>query len=319
MTDKEYEKQMKTIKKGVAAAALGIFGIVSLICSITVVPSGYTGVKSRMGQIQDEAVTSGVHFHLPFFETIKKISNKQTDVTYDGQCWCESSEQTPVFYEGVELSYQISPAASVFLYKNVDKNIVTDGKSLIPVNLVSSALKNASVQLVTRDVTKRACIEPLAVKELQAALDSRYGEGNVTVVRISIGNADFEQAYNDVIAERQAAQITYEKQQIENKTNIEKAEAEAKKKKIDAEGEAEAEKAKAEGEAAAIKTKADAQAEANEKLNKSLTGNIITNNFIDKWDGELPVVQGNEGLILDASKFIGETSSAPTSAESNSD
>ena len=30
MTDKEYEKQMKTIKKGVAVAALGIFGRVKL-------------------------------------------------------------------------------------------------------------------------------------------------------------------------------------------------------------------------------------------------------------------------------------------------
>lgn len=291
-------------KKLITGGVLGVICLITLICSISIVPTGSTGVRVRMGQVQDETIEAGVHLKIPFFESIKKVNNKQCEASYDGQLWCESSEQTPVYYENVTLSYQIAPSASVWLYKNVNKNIINDGKALITPNIVSSAMKNASVQLVTRDVTKRACIEPLATKELQASLDEKYGEGAVTIVKLSIGNADFEPAYNEVIAQRQSAQITYEKQQIENKTAIEKAEADAQKKKIDAEGDAEAAKAKAAGEAEAIKTKADAQAEANRKLQESLTGEIITNNFINKWDGELPKVQGNEGLILDASEFI---------------
>lgn len=312
---KKFKEETRKVKKGIKAVVVGIFAIITIFNSFSIVSSGETGVRIRVGQVQEETLEAGLHLKIPYFESIKKVSNKQTDVTYDGKCWCESSEQVPVYYEAVALSYQIAPSASVWLYKNVNKNIINDGKSLIKENIVASALKNASVQLPTRDVTKRACIEPLATKELQASLDEKYGEGNVTVVKLSIGNADFEPAYNDVIAQRQSAQITYEKQQIENKTAIEKAnadaeklkidaEAEAAKKKIDAEAEAEATKTKAEGEAEAIKAKADAQAEANEKLQKSLTSEIITNNYINKWDGELPKVQSGDGLILDASEFI---------------
>lgn len=42
--------------------------------------------------------------------------------------------------------------------------------------------KNASATLDTRDVTKRNIIEPLATKELQSALDEKYGEGSVKVL-----------------------------------------------------------------------------------------------------------------------------------------
>lgn len=300
------------IKRVVIAGVIGVTALITVFGSFTVIPSGSTGVVTRMGQVQEEALTEGVHLKIPFIDSVKKVDNKQQDISYDGQVWCESSEQTPVFYENISLSYQISPNASVWLYRNVSKNVINDGKALITPSVLSSAVKNASVQLVTRDVTKRASIEPLAQKELQASLDEKYGEGAVTVVKLSIGNADFEAEYNKVIAERQSAQILYEKQQIENKTAIEKAEADAEKAKIDAdaeaavaktkaEGEAEAIKAKAEGEAEAIKTKADAQTEANKKLQESLTKDIITKDFIEKWNGELPKVQGDGDYMLDIS------------------
>lgn len=292
------------MKKSIICGSLGVACLITALCSIRIVPTGETGIRVRLGQVQEETLDAGLHLKIPFIETIKKVNNKQIEADYTGQLWCESSEQVQVEYDGITLSYQISPSASVWLYKNVSANISTDSNALIPTTIVSSAMKNASIQLTTRDVTNRACIEPLAAKELQKALDEKYGEGKVSVVKLSIANANFEQEYNDVIAQRQAAQITYEKQQIENKTAIEKAEADAEKKRIDAEGEAEAMKAKAEGEAEAIKTQADAQAEANEKLQKSLTGEIITNTFIEKWNGELPKVQGSDGTIIDISELI---------------
>lgn len=83
---------------------------------------------------------------------------------------------------------------------------------------------------------------------------------------MTISNLDFEESYNQAIADKQNAQLAYEKQQIENQTAIEKAEAEAQAKIIAAEGEA----------------------EANSKKQQTLTDEIIKNQWIEKWDGKLP-------------------------------
>ena len=75
---------------------------------------------------------------------------------------------------------------------------------------------------------------------LQDALDTKYEEDVVFINKVTINNLDFEETYNQAIAEKQNAQLAYERQQIENQTAIEKAEAEAQAKIIAAEGEAEA-------------------------------------------------------------------------------
>lgn len=296
---------MKT-KTMVVAGVTAFLTVVGLIASVRVIPTGMTGVKVRMGQVQEETLSSGVHFKIPFIESIKKINNKQEELTYSGQCWGESKEQTPVYYENVVVTYQIAPSASVWLYSNIDKNFIKDGLALIPVAMVSSALKDASVTLDTRDVTKRGTIEPLAAKELQEALNEKYGDGSVTVVRITIENADFEQSYNDIIAERQAAQIKYEQQEIENKTTIEKAKADA-----------EAVEVKAQAEANAKIVAAEAEAEANRKVRESLTDEILKNNMITKWNGELPKVQsGDSDFMFDTSSLIESNSTAETKPQS---
>lgn len=296
---------MKT-KTMVVAGVTAFLTVVGLIGSVRVIPTGMTGVKVRMGQVQEETLSSGVHFKIPFIESIKKINNKQEELTYSGQCWGESKDQTPVYYENVVVTYQIAPSASVWLYSNIDKNFIKDGLALIPVAMVSSALKDASVTLDTRDVTKRGTIEPLAAKELQEALNEKYGDGSVTVVRITIENADFEQSYNDIIAERQAAQIKYEQQEIENKTTIEKAKADA-----------EAVEVKAQAEANAKIVAAEAEAEANRKVRESLTDEILKNNMITKWNGELPKVQsGDSDFMFDTSSLIESNSTVETKPQS---
>lgn len=46
--------------------------------------------------------------------------------------------------------------------------------------------------------------------------------------------------------------------------------------------------AAAEGEAQALKIKGDAEAEYNRKISASLSGLIVQQNMIEKWDGKLP-------------------------------
>ncbi|MCQ2517699.1 MAG: hypothetical protein MJ119_02960 [Lachnospiraceae bacterium] len=275
--------------KKTGAVITGVF--IVLVCllvivtSIKVVPTGYTGVRARMGQISQNTISPGITFKIPFIDSIKLVNNKQQDVTIDGQIWSETAERTALYYEGVTITYQISAGRSAWILANVSNYEAT----LISPSLVSSAVKSASKLKTSIDATNRGIIEPEIAKVLQTSVDSKYGADTLTIIKVVVNEAEFEESYNQVIAEKQSAQIEYEKQQIENQKAIDKAIADATVKKTAAEAEAQA-----------LLIEAQAQADANELLEKSLTPNVLENKKIEKWDGKLPSVTGSEGgTIID--------------------
>lgn len=77
--------------------------------------------------------------------------------------------------------------------------------------------------------------------------------------------------------------------------------------------EAEQAKITAEGKAEATRIKADAEAEANKKIAESLTPELIEKQKIDKWNGDVPKVQGgNAATIVDAGDLTSGTASVCT-------
>ena len=91
------------------------------------------------------------------------------------------------------------------------------------------------------------------------------------------------------------SQLAYERQQIENKKNIEKAQADADVKEKEAEGNAKAKR-----------INAQAEADANKLLEKALTDKVLQSKMLDKWNGELPKVSGNGSSILDITSILGK-------------
>ena len=58
----------------------------------------------------------------------------------------------------------------------------------------------------------------------------------------------------------------------------------------------------------ATRIKADAEAEANKKIAESLTPELIEKQKIDKWNGDVPKVQGgNAATIVDAGDLTSGT------------
>ena len=171
------------------------------------------------------------------------------------------------------MTYRINCEKSAWIYANV-----TDYKnSLVSDGVVQSAIKASSKQLTDVDATNRSIIEPLCEEYLQKTLDDKYGEDVVIVNKIVIGNADFDPAYNNSILAKQQAQIDAEKQAIENEREIKKAEANASVIKTEANARAEAQI-----------IEAKAQAEANSIIQKSMSDEVVTKLWLEKWDGKMP-------------------------------
>lgn len=256
--------------------------VIVLVTSMTIIPTGYTGVKTSFGQVQEETIPSGrLIFTIPFMESIYKVNNKQQDKMVETQVWGEASDKTPVYAADITVTYQIMPERSVWIYANVSdtKNLVTD-------SLVSSAVKSAMVELGPEEVTNRAKIEPLVQEKLNTSLEQKYGEETVYINKVTINDMDFEDAYNEAIQQRSIAQQKAQQQEIENAAAIAKAEADKRVAITNAEAEAE--------KAAII---AEAQAEANRKIAESLSEELIEYQKIQKWDGKLPTVTGGNALV----------------------
>lgn len=279
----------------VGAVILALFLLITILSSFTIIPSGYTGVRTTFGQINSDVVPNGFAFKIPYVQHIQKVNNKQQEVTFNDTIWGESSERTVVYMTDVVVTYRINPEYSAWIYANVNDY----KQNALPATLVASAMKASMVSLDASYVTNRSKIEPIAMQNLQDAIDRKYGgERVITIVNVNINNMDFEDSYNDAIAAKQVAQLQYEKQQIENQTAINVANAEAEQKRIAAQAEADKQVIAAQAEAESILAVAEAQAEANRKLAASLTDNLIEYEKIQAWDGELPKVTGSTNSFV---------------------
>lgn len=281
------------LKKVITIVAICFVVLVTFFSSFTFVPSGYTGVRTTFGQISEEGA-SGFTWKIPFVQHIEKVNNKYQDIFYKDRIWSETNERTVIFAEDIEITYNIVPEKSAWIYANV----TAYKDALISDSMIASSVKTALVQLGDQEATNRGIVEPLVVKTLQQTVDLKYGPGVVYIKSVAMGNIDFEDSYNQAIAAKQEAKLAYEKQQVENQRAIEQAEAEAEVKRINAQGEADAKKTSAEGEAEAIRILADAEAEANKKIAASLTDAILDKMYYDTWNGILPSVYGTDGTII---------------------
>lgn len=270
----------RTVVKAIVIAAIAVIVLAS---SVFVIPTGYTGVRTTFGQIDSKPVSSGINFKIPFVQNVEKVNNKQQDLTFYDRIWSETSQRTAIYYENVTVTYQINPEKSAWIYANVTNyrdNLVSSG-------LVASAIKSSSKQLSDTDATNRSMIEPAAQESIQRMLDDKYGGPVVVINKVVIGNADFEESYNEAIASKQKAQLEAEQQEVENQRAIDKAAADAKVIRTQAEAEAEA-----------VVIAAKAQADANRLIEESLSDPILKQLYISKWNGELPKVVGDGSSVL---------------------
>ncbi len=287
---KNFNRRMKRMREKKNRRSAWIVGGVGIalaaaivVSSITIIPTGYTGVRTTFGQVSQKPLTSGLSLKIPLIQSVEKVNNRQQDIVFHDRIWSETQQRTAIYYDNVTVTYQINPEKSTWIYSNV-----TNYKSnLVSESLVASGIKSSSKALSDTDATNRSVIEPAAMENVQRALDEKYGENVVIVNKVVIGNADFDDSYNQAIAAKQKAQLEAEQQEIENQRAIDKAKAEA-----------EVITTTAQAQAQAKVIAAQAEADANKLLKESLSEQILKDKYIERWDGSLPKFVGGDGASV---------------------
>lgn len=303
------------MKGKIGAIVLGFILIVGLIIGFNCmekVPAGYVGVVYDMrGGVAEGTLSQGWHFVSPMKEvTLFSIGIEQSYLTAgnDGDSKNDDSFEVPTS-DGKGLTvdltftyrYDAEQVSDIFTrFKGRSGKEIRD--SFIKPNIISW-VKEVTARYPVTDILgdERANIN-VAVSEYIKEKFKTYG---IIVDNVSLINIEADEDTRQAVQRKVTAQQELELAQIEQKTANVQAQKDKEVALIAAEQEKEvasinAEKAKikAEGEAEAIKIKAKAEAEANKEVANSLTPELIEKQKIDKWKGEVPIVQGSGSMPI---------------------
>ena len=284
------------------------------------VPAGYVGIVYSMnGGISDEVLTQGWHIVSPTKEvTLYSIGIEQSYLTAgeDGDSKGDDSFEVPSS-DGKGLNVDLT-----FTYR-YDVNQVTDlftrfkgqsGKevrdSFIKPNIISWTKEVTAKYPVTDILGDERANLNIAVSEYIRNKFEPYG---IIIENVSLIDINADDETRASVQRKVNAQQELELAQIEQKTANVQAQKDKEVALIEAEKEKEVEeinaekaKIKAEGDAEATKIKAEAEAEANAKIAKSLTPELIEKEKIDKWNGNVPVVDGSSTPIINMNDLTGQ-------------
>lgn len=291
--------------KGIVGSIVtGVLIVLIIVCGFACterVPAGYVGVVYNMsGGVTGETLSQGWHIVAPTKNvTLYSIGIEQSYLTSDskGDSKEDESFSTPTA-DGKSLTVDLE-----FSYK-YDVNRVTD---------VFTQFKGASGKEVkdifikpkmiawTQEVTAKYPVTDVfgdKRQELNEALDTylkeKFDKYGIVIDTVNFTNISTDPETQEAIQKKVNAQQELELARIQKQT----AQVEAEKEKDVAQINAEKAKIEAQGKADAELIKANAEAEANKKIAESLTDKLIEKSKYDKWNGELPYIEGNVNPIV---------------------
>ena len=131
--------------------------------------------------------------------------------------------------------------------------------------------------------------------DLKTRFNEVFGELGLTIKSVNLIEVEPDEATQKMVQQKidkaqeiEVAKLEAERIQIENEKKLEQAKAEAEQAKLTAQGEAEAEL-----------IRANAIAESNRLISESLTKELLEQQYIEKWNGQLPQITSEATPIVD--------------------
>lgn len=272
----------------IAGIAAGLFtlGLLALL-SVVIVPAGHVAVVAEFGRVQSEELPPGLHFRLPFANSVTTVDTKVQGVRFENLA-AASREYQDVIMTGT-LNVHVDPTKASEIVQNIGLDY--SAKIVIPfyTNLVKEVVPQYAIGdiLPNRENIRKQTVVKLAEKLLA------YG---IIVDDIAIENIAFSAAYTGAIEAKQVAQ-----QQVQTEQQIlAQKEIQAQQRVVEAEGNARAIVANAKGSAEATIENAKGQAEANRLISAGLSQQLIQYTQVARLSPNVQVVY----LPADANLFI---------------
>ena len=280
------EKYYGGLKKAMPIIGIVACIIIIIVSCVSYVPTGYTGIVTTFGKVHDEVLDAGLNFHAPW-DNVIKMDNREQRITFNLEAFSKDIQQVDV--QG-SINYNIDKSTAMNLYKDVGTNY---SEILIGPRI------NEDVKIIIAQYTAENLIESRqkAADAIYELIKSELAPKGINVISFAIENIDFTDAFESAVEAKQVATQEKQKAQTQQEQQTMEATQAAERQRIAAQAEADVKKIDADADAYATKIKAEAEAEANDKINKSLTDQLISYNQMLRWDGKLPTFMGGDNMI----------------------
>ena len=276
---------MRNLKKGAIIA--GIVIVVALIAFVTctaTVETGYTGIVTTFGKVEDVTLEAGLHFKSPFQQIIA-MDNREQKTSFTTEAFSSDIQQVNIIGS---INYAINKSTAMNLFKEVGTDYFN--KLVYPrmLEITKGVFSKYSAENLVANREKLS-------QDIRDGLDKELTDYGINVISLSIENLDFTDAFTDAVEAKQVAAQRKLQAEIEQAQMTMETQQQAERRRIDAEAAANVAKINADADAYATKVRSEAEAEANKKIAESLTDNLIRFNEIKNWDGKLPTYMAGEG------------------------
>lgn len=209
---------------GVLSAIILII-ITIFFSSITTIPTGYVGVKTKFGQVQQTMIQEGLNFKTPFVEKIVRIDCRIQKCEYTMEA--SSKDLQKISNIKIAVNYNVDKAKANELYQEIGE----DFKGIIVEPAIYESVKQGMSRYTAEElVTKRSEVANMIMELLVNKLETK----GIKITALNIIDLSFSKEFDDAIEKKQIteqqtqqAKNELEKAKIENKKKIENAKAEA--------------------------------------------------------------------------------------------
>ena len=252
----------------------------TVLCRCTRVDSSEVGIKfnklslTEQGTL-DATTCSGYTFFNPITTSVYTYETRVRQVNYDP--FVVQTKDGSKFTMDPNLSYRLNREKAINVFAKYRKDLDYIEGNYMRTAIYDAYRINANKYTADELIANRAQFEDDVEVMLSTTLENEgfHIEQFTSQIEPPASLVKMIDAKNEAV---QAA--------LKAENEVKTAEADAK-----------IAVAKAEGAAKAMRVKADAEAYYNMRISASLTEKIIQEDWIEKWDGHLPTVQGGSGMV----------------------
>lgn len=262
------EDKIHKIVKYVLLAIIVIFLIITFFNSFKTIPTGFVGVKTRFGQVQDTMLNEGLNLKIPFIEKIVLMDCRTQKTEYTMEA--SSKDLQKISNYKIAINYNITKDTANQLYKSVG----VDYKNIIVEPAIQSVMKDSVANFTAEElITKRSEVAQFALDRLT----EKFQNSGITLTALDILDLSFSEEFDTAVEQKQIVEQETQKAQYE----LEKARVENQKKIENAQADAE------------VMAAQNAQITDNYLKLKEIENQKA---MIEKWNGQLPNTMLNDGI-----------------------
>jgi regulator of protease activity HflC (stomatin/prohibitin superfamily) len=288
-------KKMKNVGKVLIAVGVLVVVLVLALSCITTVPTGYTGIVTTFGRVENYTFDAGFHIKSPF-QKVVKMDNRTQKAVESLQAFSSDIQQVDI---SIAVNYSIDQTTAEKLYKTVGEEYYS--KILYP-----RLLENTKSVFSKYTAEKLVAFRETLSSEITALVVEDVSDFGITVSSISVQDIDFTDAFTNAVEAKQVAQQNKLTAQTQQDQLTMEAQQEAERQVIKAQADAEQAKIAAQADLEVTKIQADAaeyagqkEAAKNKAISESLTEELVRYYYIQQWDGKLPATMlGDSANIL---------------------